>query len=122
MKEEIKEILNWLNQIIKENKESDVSLNGCVVPFKTLYKLQDYITNLQEEINKLTSESTEWEERTYCWQDRAENLEIIIDKAIEKLESIRVFGLRSGKTLFSTLINESIDILQGEDTKESEVK
>lgn len=53
MKDEIKEILNWLNQIIKENKESDVSLNSCVVPFETLYKLQDYITNLQEENKRI---------------------------------------------------------------------
>ena len=33
---------------------------------------------LEEEINKLTAESTEWEERTYCWQDRAEDLQIIM--------------------------------------------
>ncbi len=55
MTEEIKKIINWLNQIIKENKESDVSLNSCVVPFETLYKLQDYITNLQKENEKLKS-------------------------------------------------------------------
>lgn len=35
------------------------------------------------------------------------------EKAIEKLKSIRIFGLRTGKTLFSTLINETIDILDG---------
>ena len=41
------------------------------------------------------------------------------DKAIEKLERIleimKVFGLRSGKTLLSKLICESIDILQRSD-------
>ena len=37
------------------------------------------------------------------------------EEAIEKLESIRAFGLRSGKTLFSTIINETIDILNGDD-------
>ena len=42
---------------------------------------------LQEEVEKLTVESTEWEERTYCWQDRAENLQIIIDKAIKYITS-----------------------------------
>ena len=41
---------------------------------------------LKKEIEKLTAESTEWEERTYCWQDRAEDLQIIIDKAIEYIK------------------------------------
>ena len=60
---------------------------------------------LKEEINKLTSESTEWEERTYCWQDRAENLEIIIDRAIEY----------NKKNIKSQTLN---NILQGEDKDE----
>lgn len=42
---------------------------------------ENKITNLQEEINKLIAESTEWEERTYCWQDHSEDLQITIDKA-----------------------------------------
>lgn len=46
----------------------------------------EYVLKLQEEINKLTAESTEWEERTYCWQDRAENLQIVLDKIKEKLD------------------------------------
>ena len=37
-----------------------------------------------------------------------------IDKAIEKLESVRIYGLRSGKTLIFTLINDVLDILKGD--------
>ena len=55
MQDEIKEILDFLTKIVKENKESDVSLNSCVVPFETLYKLQDCITNLQEKVKLLTT-------------------------------------------------------------------
>lgn len=47
--------------------------------------------------------------------DRVDNLENRIKKATEKIESVRIFGLKNGKTLISTLLNEVEDILQGED-------
>ena len=49
-------------------------------------------TDQKEEINKLTAESTEWEERTYCWQDRAENLQIVLDKIKENNQRIIDYG------------------------------
>ena len=79
MNNEIKEILEDIKRhldYVEATKQASIRDNQM----KAMY---DCITNLQEEINKLTSESTEWEERTYCWQDRAENLEIIIDRAIK---------------------------------------
>ena len=45
--------------------------------------MQHTIDKYKKEIDKLTAESTEWEERTYCWQDRAENLQIVLDKIKE---------------------------------------
>ena len=69
----------------------------------------EYIKELKEEINKLTAESTEWEERTYCWQDRAEDLQIIIDKAIEYIkndmyvEPKELYGLVDGEHLLNIL-------------------
>jgi hypothetical protein len=59
-----------------------------------------------KEIERLTFESTKWESKFY---DEAKK----VDKAIEKIESIRIYGLRSGKTLFATLLNEILDILKG---------
>lgn len=92
MKDEIKEILNWLNQIIKENKESDVSLNGCVVPFETLYKLQDCITNLQQENEELKNEVKELERMCELYGKSIYNAELTdyksrIDKAIKYIKS-----------------------------------
>lgn len=47
--------------------------------------------------------------------DRVDELENKIKKATEKIESVRIFGIKSGKTLISTLLNEVEDILKGED-------
>lgn len=57
-------------------------------------KKQFFELNKQkEEIDKLTSESTEWEERTYCWQDRAENLQIVLDRIKNYLEKqVQIYG------------------------------
>lgn len=79
------ELKNYLGNINYEIETSDIELKKLDLGLnaKSWKELLDYITNLEEEVNKLTAESTEWEERTYCWQGRAENLEIIIDKAIK---------------------------------------
>lgn len=37
-----------------------------------------------------------------------------MNKAIEKIESTNIYGLRSGKTLISTLLNDILNILKGE--------
>ena len=69
MKDEVKEILDILNRMAKENKESDNPLQATVILFEILYKVLDYITNLQEQVNKLTVESTEWESKCYELQE-----------------------------------------------------
>ena len=76
MTEEIKEILNILNTMAKENKESDNPLQATVILFEILYRVLDYITNLQQEINKLTAESTEWESKYYDLQQENEFLKL----------------------------------------------
>lgn len=68
-------------------------------------KLLEIINSNIEEIERLTAESTKWESKFY---DEAKK----VDKAIEKIESIRIYGLRSGKTLFAILLNETLDILK----------
>ena len=69
-----------MNNEIKENVEPTLEyLKICVeddILFETTNckALLDYITNLQEEINKLTAESTEWESKCYNLQE--ENINI----------------------------------------------
>ena len=53
MNEEIKEILDILNRMAKENKESDNPLQATVILFEILYKVLEHITNLQEENERL---------------------------------------------------------------------
>ena len=66
-------------EIVRDTEE-----NGCYICDKEHSKiLLDGINKQKEIIDKLTAESTEWEERTYCWQDRAENLQIVLDKIKE---------------------------------------
>jgi len=100
MEKEIEEILENFNKLFGMKIEPEITTIDFTI--EECKQILDYITNLQQieqehkkingelrkEINKLTAESTEWEERTYCWQDRAENLEIIIDKAVEYIEDM----------------------------------
>lgn len=104
MNDEIKEILDKLQKVA--NRET-ASRNALMeMKDKDYQLLLDYITKLQEENEFLKLNNPEMNATIY--KSRCE-------KAIEKLESIRIFGLRFGKTLFSTLINETIDILNGGD-------
>ena len=56
------EVLKWLNKTTKENKESIKPFTACSVPFGILYKLHDYITNLQEENKELQEKYKEIKE------------------------------------------------------------
>lgn len=59
MFKEIEKILDILNRMAKENKESDNPLQSTVILFGILYKVLDYITKLQEEKEKLFKEKLE---------------------------------------------------------------
>jgi len=123
MNKEIKEILDNLDFNINHTK-------GWVEPLglnqDTWKILLDYITNLQQEINKLTAKSTEWESKYYEMQDNfhtandeIERLSNRIDKAIEyinKGEILNVWGnykpfkeFGYGKDLLNILQNGSDD-------------
>ena len=105
--------------------------------YKTIY---DYITNLQEdydramklvdkgvensyikikeqqkEIDKLTAESTEWENRTYYWQDKAEDLETKNKKAIEYINAGKTFDDIDVGKVVNKIQNNLLNILQESD-------
>ena len=103
------EIIKMLELHIKVNED---------LLTKNQQKVLDYITNLQEEINKLTSESTEWEERTYCWQDRAEDLEIKIDKAIKYINTCTWSNGTDEEIQYSLHVPTLLNILKGEENED----
>lgn len=75
MKEEIKEILEDVKRhldYVEATKQASIRDNEM----KVMY---DYITNLQEEINKLTAESTEWESKCYDLQKELKEYKMIFD-------------------------------------------
>ena len=81
MEDEIKEILDK-PKILMLSYGSYISLNDYV-------KLKDYITNLKEEINKLTAESTEWESKFYDMQDNFHNANEEIERLKEENKRLR---------------------------------
>lgn len=138
MKDEIKEIIDRLERI--DHKEyiafefaDSATFDEMARCFEERKKLADCITNLQEEVNKLTAESTEWENRTYHWQDKAEvlqeendrhfkeairyenacdELEIRIDKAMEYIKDNSAFLEDDEYELFNK--RDLLNILQGD--------
>ena len=96
MKDEIKEILDELNDMFQ--------LSELEQQVKDIEKVIDYITNLEQEVNKLTAESTEWESKCYDLQKENERLKI------EKQEEYNRFNLMAkfrDKALERTLIYKS---------------
>ena len=68
----------------------------------------------KEEFYKLWDDSTREDILNQYYYDRQELMNTIA-KAIEKIESVRIYGLRSGKTLIATLLNDVLHILKGSD-------
>lgn len=73
MKDEIKEILDSWNKVC--NNE----LEYVELTLEQMRLLFNYITNLQEEVNKLTAESTEWESKCYDLQEKIKEYKMIFD-------------------------------------------
>lgn len=100
-----KETLDHLELCIFAERTHDVNFQNIAKElFKEVCFQKEENERLSIELNKNMIERNNYLSRN--------------EKTIEKLKSIRIFGLRSGKTLFSTLINESIDILNGGDDNE----
>lgn len=79
MNNEIKEILDYLKEsAIKKNLYFEIKPEKAQI-------LLDYITNLQQEINKLTAESTEWESKCYELQQAKDELQNDYQEAVDKI-------------------------------------
>ena len=69
----------------------------------TLNGILKYNRGAEKEIARLREENIKLQEK--------------IDKAIEYIESSQLYGMRSGKTLYSKVMQETINILRGEDNE-----
>lgn len=117
MSNEIKEILDDL-RTYKDRYEyflfNNLSFSDRDYKAK---QLLDYITNLQEEVNKLTAESTEWESKCYDLQEENERLNNIINE-LEKFfkyefdNEVRPLG--SYKVSVWTICLDKLKELKGE--------
>lgn len=94
--------------------------NGNMYVMSSLYDesadvISTLLDNLQKE-NQILKENAIHNDKVV---DKARWNETIYksrnDKAKEKLKSVNLYGLRSGKTLISALINDVLDILEGYD-------
>lgn len=84
MKDETKEILNKLLEYFKVSNINDFGYEkDKLISYEEAQILLDYITNLQEEVNKLTAESTEWESKYYEADNDRHKLFEQKEKAIE---------------------------------------
>ena len=76
MKEEIKEILNYLkdeNEYYNETEQVTIDYGEIILEKEDVDKLLDYITNLQEENKRLRKQNTEYQDEIFArdnnWYD-----------------------------------------------------
>lgn len=83
MAEEIKEIIDFL--------KDDLYMEGGYksLHYKQCDMLLNYITVLQQEVNKLTAESTEWESKCYDLQEENKRLKEEIDQLTNNWNELR---------------------------------
>lgn len=92
-------IIEELRQELKEQTEENKELNDSITWWKNRYEAQVKINKEHKKLNgNLRKEN--------------DALITVIDLAREKIENIRIFGLRSGKTLIATLLNDILEILE----------
>ena len=133
MHTEIKEILDDLKDMNNYSNFIDSQYGGggyyYLLEKKESKQLLDYITNLQQEINKLTAESTEWESKCYDLQQENERKERLItqygegmcayanriDKAIEYIDKVKCINDRERDGMhweYDVFFPELLNILQ----------
>lgn len=108
--EKLKQSIKDIKFIIRENGYGMTyyELQKCK---KRISKYYLYVKELEEKYQKL-------QER---YQELLQVNHDLIEKNYkvkEKINSVRIYGLRSGKTLIATLLNDILDILEGSDTNE----
>ena len=105
-----------LNQYYYDRKELQEGLNKVQDKLKEKEK---YFIQMSEVLLDRIDFYEDFENDKSSWIEELrtdrEKLQDKIDRAIEKIESVRIYGLRSGKTLIATLLNDVLDILKDND-------
>lgn len=105
-----KDRLNANLDLVKENEKLKEHKEYYKNETKRLGKLF-YIT--KEENIKLEEAQKNFEKQFI----KEMNYKSRIEKAIEYIESINIFGVRSGKTIFIKILNNLLNILRGNDNE-----
>ena len=114
MNKEIKEILEKMkdrNETYQFCQQHKLAINDWV--YEAHYLL-DYITNLQQEIDKLTAESTEWESKCYDLQQENERLKeriAYLERSNDRREDT-ILGLRQEIIDAEDVIDKAIEIIK----------
>ena len=106
MKDEIKEILNGFKEILDNPTTTDECYDGRIIEIDRSYDLDldeikvllDYITNLQEENERLEISLLAQEELSMNEYYKANNYKSRIDKAIEYIKEWQSFPHTNGST------------------------
>lgn len=113
MTEETKELINCIRVNLRHNKcFGGIDEIECKL-------LLDCITNLQQEINKLTAESTEWESKYYDLQQ--ENKELKEDKEFIDMTHRNTKLLGQQEEFINYMMN-TIENITHDETDDEEIK
>lgn len=102
----IEEDINNLKEMLVDFNEysTDYTKTRC-------RELEKTIKNTLEEIERLKDLCNKYEEEHKTTFEEWKKAINIIKEVREKIESVQLFGLRSGKTLIATLLNDILKIL-----------
>lgn len=110
-----------MNDEIKVTKTENgysCKIRTPLITDKELIQIDTFTSEIAKELNEKVLK----EKDMIIAQRLIHNLQQRIDQAIEKIKSVRVYGLRSGQTLIATLLNDILDILEGSDKSERKSK
>lgn len=96
-------------------KEINNTLEGVCQDCIWLEKIKPLFEQQQERIAYLERSNNRREQQIIEQRDEIIELECIIDKAIEYIETIQFITQPYGKTLMQQMVNDLLEILKGED-------
>lgn len=118
----VNQISDVIIPMIKERDKEIERLNKRIEDLNIINEEHQMLNGkLREELEfekatnkELLSTGADLENKLYEEQDKNKRLNNIIKEVREKIEGVRIYGLRSGKTLIATLLNDILEILDKE--------
>lgn len=115
MSEEQKE--KWYNAFTREQlvERCEYLQRSCERKEEQITDLDSENFDLENEIEKLNKQIEEYQKALDEITSEKIDLENIIKEVREKIECIQILGLKSGKTLITTLLNDILKIINKEE-------